>query len=160
MYRPTVRYADIYKTYIDSLFRATTLDRNQIIRAALFAAAFSPSFESILDRYRKKDVPLPQPLWEEDQHELWMEQNPNTTIGGKDVNANDISETKEDGRKKQEIKGQEKIQERGKTLQPEGEKIRRQDEEKHHKEKALDTRTLQRSVRKVHNNGGITIRIG
>ncbi|WP_243292846.1 hypothetical protein [Bacillus sp. FJAT-47783] len=89
-----------------------------------------------------------------------MEQNPNTTIGGKDVNANDISETKEDGRKKQEIKGQEKIQERGKTLQPEGEKIRRQDEEKHHKEKALDTRTLQRSVRKVHNNGGITIRIG
>ncbi|NGY76296.1 hypothetical protein F6Y02_07940 (plasmid) [Bacillus megaterium] len=34
-YRPTVRYHSIYRTYVDSLFQATELDRNQIMRCAL-----------------------------------------------------------------------------------------------------------------------------
>lgn len=35
MYRPTVRYAECYQQYVDKMFLSTTLDRNQIIRAAL-----------------------------------------------------------------------------------------------------------------------------
>ena len=44
MYRPTVRYDDIYRTYVDRLFKATKLDRNQILRCALFAAAYNHQF--------------------------------------------------------------------------------------------------------------------
>lgn len=75
-YRPTVRYAPVFRDYVDSVFRATTLDRNQIIRAALFAAAYSERFYSILKQYQKKDVPLPSPPWQLEQKELWMEQTP------------------------------------------------------------------------------------
>ena len=35
MYRPTMMYDDTFKKYVDGLFHSTTLDRNQIIRAAL-----------------------------------------------------------------------------------------------------------------------------
>jgi len=92
MYRPTVRYDDVFKKYIDSLFHATHLDRNQIIRAALFAAAYSKEFQEILTEHRKKDVPLPPPLWESTQHCYWMEQSPKIKKekGGRDVN--DVNE--------------------------------------------------------------------
>ncbi|MEH6947703.1 hypothetical protein V7068_11650 [Bacillus sp. JJ634] len=88
MYRPTVRYDDVFKEYIDSLFHATHLDRNQIIRAALFAAAYSKEFLNLLTEHKKKDVPLPPPLWERTQHGYWMEQSPKIrrTKGGRDVN--------------------------------------------------------------------------
>jgi hypothetical protein len=88
MYRPTVRYADIFKEYIDSLFHATHLDRNQLIRGALFAAAYSQEFRELLTEYKKKDVPLPSPLWKSTQHRYWMEQCPKLKEekGGKDVN--------------------------------------------------------------------------
>jgi hypothetical protein len=76
MYRPTVRYDDIFREYVDSLFRATDLDRNQIIRAALFAAAHSKEFQNLLQPHQKKDVPLPFPLWELDQNCYWLEQRP------------------------------------------------------------------------------------
>ncbi len=46
MYRPTVRYDDVFKEYIDSLFHATHLDRNQIIRAALFQLLIQKSSKS------------------------------------------------------------------------------------------------------------------
>jgi glycine cleavage system protein P-like pyridoxal-binding family len=59
MYRPTVRYADIYKQYIDLIFHATTLDWNQIIRAELFTAAYSKEFWELLSKYRKCDVHPP-----------------------------------------------------------------------------------------------------
>lgn len=88
VYRPTVRYADDFKEYVDELFHATDLDRNQIIRAALFSAAFSPAFESILGQRKKSDVPLPFAPWSIDHHWLWMEQNPSKQGGGEDVNAN------------------------------------------------------------------------
>jgi hypothetical protein len=88
VYRPTVRYADKFKEYVDDIFHATDLDRNQIIRAALFSAAFSPTFESILKQRKKKDVPLPSAPWSMDHHWLWLEQNPSKLEGGKDVNVN------------------------------------------------------------------------
>jgi hypothetical protein len=86
VYRPTVRYADEFKEYVDGLFHATDLDRNQIIRAALFSAAFSPSFESILKQRKKEDVPIPLAPWLMDHHWLWLEQNPSKQEGGKNVN--------------------------------------------------------------------------
>jgi len=88
VYRPTVRYAPVFRDYVESIFRATTLDRNQIIRAALFAAAHSEKFYSILKQYQKKDVPLPCPSWKMTDHELWLEQCPENRRGGEDVNAN------------------------------------------------------------------------
>lgn len=85
MYRPTVRYDDVYKTYVDDLFHATHLDRNQIIRAALFAAAHSKEFLSIMQTNKKRDVPTPSPPWQLIHTSLWMEQNPRKEEG--DVNA-------------------------------------------------------------------------
>lgn len=41
VYRPTVRYPDVYKNYIENIYKATNLDRYQIIRLALFIAAHS-----------------------------------------------------------------------------------------------------------------------
>jgi hypothetical protein len=76
MYRPTVRYDDIFREYVDTLFYATSLDRNQIIRAALFAAAYSKEFQNLLEPYKKKDVPLPSPLWKLEQQCFWLEQRP------------------------------------------------------------------------------------
>jgi hypothetical protein len=48
MYRPTVRYADCYQQYVDKVFQSTHLDRNQIIRAALFTAAYSEEFLKLM----------------------------------------------------------------------------------------------------------------
>lgn len=76
MYRPTVRYHDYFKKYVDDLFQATHLDRNQIIRAALFTAAYSPEFIKIMDVNKRRDVPLPRPSWELNQVEFYLEQNP------------------------------------------------------------------------------------
>jgi hypothetical protein len=88
VYRPTVRYADDFKKYVDDLFHATNLDRNQIIRAALFYAAFSPSFQSIMNQYKKNGIPLPTAQWLEDHHWLWMEVNPSKQERANDVNVN------------------------------------------------------------------------
>ena len=87
MYRPTVRYDDVFKTYVDDLFHATHLDRNQIIRAALFAAAHTREFYDLLRPYLRGDVPTPLPLWRLNQDGYWLEQCPQIKAGGKDVNA-------------------------------------------------------------------------
>lgn len=73
-YRPTVRYNNIYRTYVNALFRTTTLDRNQIIRCALFAAAYNNRFLELMSHYKKGDIPLPSPLWQDSDHKLWLEQ--------------------------------------------------------------------------------------
>jgi hypothetical protein len=88
VYRPTVRYSPVFKDYVDSVFRATTLDRNQIIRAALYTAAHSMEFQELLKQYQKKDVPLPRPKWGLSEHQFWLEQCPEMVKGGEDVNAN------------------------------------------------------------------------
>ncbi|PGK20733.1 hypothetical protein CN902_27740 [Priestia megaterium] len=81
-YRPTVRYHSIYRTYVDSLFQATELDRNQIIRCALFTAAHNPVFLALMNQYKMSDVPLPSSPWQPSSHPLWMEQEPNTEEKG------------------------------------------------------------------------------
>ena len=75
VYRPTVRYSDIYKQYVDDIFKATTLDRNQVIRLALFTAAHSDHFKNILEKYKLGDVPLPSPDWGLNEQGYWKEQN-------------------------------------------------------------------------------------
>jgi hypothetical protein len=76
MYRPTVRYSDEYKKYVDAVFHTTTLDRNQILRMALFVAAHTNEFNSIVNNYKKGDVPPPSPAWSLSDQSLWMESNP------------------------------------------------------------------------------------
>ncbi|WP_430483145.1 hypothetical protein [Rossellomorea marisflavi] len=89
MYRPTVRYADVYRNYVNEVFHATTLDRNQIMRLALFVAANSPEFNVILRQHGKRDVPLPRPTWRPSHTALWMEQDPEIKAEGEDVNVVD-----------------------------------------------------------------------
>ncbi|MFE3897607.1 MULTISPECIES: hypothetical protein [unclassified Priestia] len=76
-YRPTVRYHSVYRTYVDNLFQATELDRNQIMRCALFTAAHNPVFLELMNQYKMSDVPLPSSPWQPSSHPLWMEQEPN-----------------------------------------------------------------------------------
>jgi len=73
MYRPTVRYSDTYRDYINNLFHVSILDRNQILRLALHVAAHSPDFQQTVSKYKKSDAPLPAPNWKVGTIELWME---------------------------------------------------------------------------------------
>ena len=101
VYRPTLRCHSYFKDYVDDLFQATHLDRNQIIRAALFAAAHSKEFHAILHSNKKKDVPLPRPKWTLDQPQLWREQSPEIKERGEDVSDNrKETSTKEPGRER------------------------------------------------------------
>jgi hypothetical protein len=68
---------------VDGLFNSTYLDRNQIIRAALFAAAHSKEFRSILEKYKKSDVTLPQVDWGLDEEECWKNQSYTPKLKGK-----------------------------------------------------------------------------
>ncbi|MGV7002526.1 hypothetical protein ACWA2C_28210 [Priestia megaterium] len=95
MYRPTVRYADEYKTYIDELFRSTTLDRNQILRCALFAAAHSKEFHQIISHFQRKDVPTPSPGWSLGDWRWWRFQDVKK-VEGMDVNALNSGKTSDE----------------------------------------------------------------
>lgn len=85
MYRPTVRYNDIFRDYVDGVFKSTSLDRNQIFRLALFAAAHSDNFQSVLEKYKKKDVPIPHPNWSTSDNGFWLDLYP-TLDEGREVN--------------------------------------------------------------------------
>jgi hypothetical protein len=74
-YRPTVRYDDIFKDYVDELFTATTLDRNQIIRLGLFLLGHTKEGKDVLTFFSKS--PLPDPKWNKNNMVLWY---------GKEVN--------------------------------------------------------------------------
>ncbi|MDX5476610.1 MAG: hypothetical protein LPK00_13830 [Bacillaceae bacterium] len=81
VYRPTVRYHEIFRIYVDDLFKVTSLDRNQIIRAALFTAAYSKEFDQLIKPFAYLqevgvDVPLPEPKWHLREAKFWLEQNP------------------------------------------------------------------------------------
>jgi hypothetical protein len=77
MYRPTVRYSEVYRQFVDDVFHATTLDRNQIIRLALFIAAHSEEYQAVLgDHLRINSSSLPHAKWRPDQANLWREQEP------------------------------------------------------------------------------------
>lgn len=71
VYRPTVRYPDVYKPYIENVYKATTLDWNQIIRLVLFVAAHSSEYKTILNKYKLADVPLPIQIEELDEERCW-----------------------------------------------------------------------------------------
>lgn len=75
VYRPTVRYPDMYKDYVEGVFKSTSLDRNQIIRLALFVAAHSSDYKKILKKHQFADVPLPLPEWEWFEDNCWKDQN-------------------------------------------------------------------------------------
>jgi hypothetical protein len=88
-YRPTVRYPSNFKTYVDYLFQATHLDRNQIFRASLFFFGNDELSKRFLEYHRKTDWKLPSPLYmNHPNHEFYMNfhQNIDLTIGGRDVN--------------------------------------------------------------------------
>jgi hypothetical protein len=92
MYRPTVRYDDSFKKFVDDMFHATTLDRNQILRAALFSAAYSKEFQQILKPYMKgSDFPVVP--WSLQQDSFWLDQKPR----GDDLDDGSTEATKGDG---------------------------------------------------------------
>jgi hypothetical protein len=109
VYRPTVRYAPVFSDYVNSVFQAMTLDCNQIIRAALFAAAHSERFYSILKQYQKKDVPLLRPNWNVGDHELWLEQCPAMVRRGENVNA-DSTRRRKTSNDSRNVKGRSVLQ--------------------------------------------------
>ena len=72
VYRPTVRYDDVYKKYVDDLFQATELDRNQIMRLGLFLLGHTEEGTQILKDHATTS--LPSPPWSKDSKELWLAQ--------------------------------------------------------------------------------------
>lgn len=97
MYRPTVRYPDIYKEFVDELFRLTGLDRNKIIRCCMFTSIYNPAFLKIMETYKHDDVPLPSPKWAINDHNLWLEQSgiPTKEEGIEDANMHGETTTTE-----------------------------------------------------------------
>lgn len=71
VYRPTVRYAPIYQEYVNQLFHASHLDRNEIIRLALFCAPFSAMFRSKVEVHLKEGQTFPTALWKPQDRPLW-----------------------------------------------------------------------------------------
>jgi hypothetical protein len=96
MYRPTVRYDDAFKTFVDDMFHATSLDRNQILRAALFAAAHSETFQQILQPYMKKDAPAP--VWSLTDDSFWLGQKGEKANDGSTKDETDDGDNGNDGR--------------------------------------------------------------
>lgn len=81
MYRPTVRYHDIFKEYVDEVFKSTILDRNQIFRLALFHLATSEEGQQILKAYSK--APLPSPRFTKNDMVVWYQNTmPEQVEGG------------------------------------------------------------------------------
>lgn len=92
MYRPTVRYGEAFHTYIDAVFHTTHLDRNQILRGALFVAAHSTEFGKLLSDYQKKDVPLPSPNWSLSDNGLWMERCQTIEKRGEEIDEKQVAD--------------------------------------------------------------------
>jgi hypothetical protein len=107
------------------MFRATRLDRNQILRLVLFLAAHSNEFNDILKQYKRKDVPIPKALWELNDQDLWLDNSPITT--GKERYVN---ETKEQGTLKNDADGRVDAR-RESTLQKTSQKVKRRNGEVH-----------------------------
>lgn len=71
VYRPTVRYDPIYQEYVNRLFHATRLDRNEIIRLALFSAPLSALFRSKIEVHLKDGQDFPKAPWASQDKHLW-----------------------------------------------------------------------------------------
>jgi hypothetical protein len=83
VYRPTVRYDDRFKDYVNDLFHATTLDRNQIMRLALFLLGHTKEGNGILSEHLKKNTSLPSPSWSIQHGGLWKAQATVSLDGGR-----------------------------------------------------------------------------
>jgi hypothetical protein len=57
---------DCFKDWIEEVVKVTGLDRNQVIRLALFSAPFSDEFKKQINKRRDFDVNLPSPAWSKD----------------------------------------------------------------------------------------------
>jgi hypothetical protein len=75
VYRPTDRYPNLYKEYVEEVFKTTVIDRNHILRLTLFITAHSPEYNAILSKHKTGDVSLPHPGWEMDEERAWKDQN-------------------------------------------------------------------------------------
>lgn len=71
IYRPTVRYAPAYREYVNDLYHLTTLDRNQIIRLALFCAPLSALFRSKIESHLKTGNEFQKAPWGPKDADLW-----------------------------------------------------------------------------------------
>lgn len=75
MYRPTVRMDESYRQFVENVFHASILDRNQIVRLALFSAPFSGLFRSKVEQNLSGGArECPGALWTPKQSELWKGQ--------------------------------------------------------------------------------------
>lgn len=92
VYRPTVRYDDRFRDYVEDCFHATKLDRNQIIRLGLFLLPYSEEGANILRRHAVG--PLPSPKWEIGEHGVWLVQNLDNREGGKDVTTDQVRDVR------------------------------------------------------------------
>lgn len=96
MYRPTVRMDDCFRNWIEGVAKASGLDRNQVIRLALFSAPFSAVFVAQINSRKKTDVNLPPPPWQrETDGGPWRESSWNRKGREGDVNENINQKRKE-----------------------------------------------------------------
>jgi hypothetical protein len=87
LYRPTVRYEEFFKDYVEELFHCTGLDRRELFRAALFFFGEGLSREFLLQHLKKgKQLPLPL-MVRFQEHEFFMKDLEIGKIieGGRDV---------------------------------------------------------------------------
>lgn len=77
MYRPPLRMDDAFQVWVNQMFHATGLDRNQIMRLAIFTAPFGALFKSKIDIHTRKNGLTPPPPWSPKHNDLWLRQ----TIG-------------------------------------------------------------------------------
>ncbi|MDC7783878.1 hypothetical protein [Priestia megaterium] len=159
MYRPTVRYDDIYRTYVEGLFKATKLDRNQILRCALFAAAYNYEFLTLMNHYKKDDVPLPSPLWSQSSHHLWLEQEANREENGGNP-YNDYIERKRMSSDLINVSGEPGISRSisGTTFSPKQQSpFINKEERQDRRQQPIERRTRTLPAIQLSNNGGIRI---
>lgn len=71
IYRPTVRYDKVFGEYVNELFHVSTLDRNEIIRLALFTAPLGALFRSKVELYLNNGAAFPAPPWTPQMIHLW-----------------------------------------------------------------------------------------
>ncbi len=75
VWRPALRCDSSFKDYIDSLYKVTSLDKNQIMRMMMFVSAHSEDFKFVISEYKKDGVTsLPSPKWETWEDAYWLNQ--------------------------------------------------------------------------------------
>lgn len=75
VYEPRIRCAEAFRGYVNQLYQATTLDRNQIMRLMMFTAPFSGLFQSTMEgKLKSLETTLPDPIWTPKANLLWLTQ--------------------------------------------------------------------------------------